>query len=95
MIITHKSRPKDNNRNRVNLNIKNKSLQKNNYELNNRNYLTKVISTTNTENKSQIINERIPYHKTTELTIDIIRFDNKSKSPDKINNFEMFRDLKE
>ena len=95
MIITHKSRPKDNNRNRVNLNIKNKSLQKNNYELNNRNYLTKVISTTNTENKSQIINERIPYHKTTELLIDRIRFDNKSKSPDKSNNFEMFRDIKE
>ena len=96
MIITHKSRPKDNNRNRINLNIKNKSLQKNNYELNNRNYLTKVISTTNTENKSEIINERIPYHKsTTELLIDRIRFDNKSKSPDKDNNLEMFRDIKE
>ena len=83
MIITHKSRPKDNNRNRINLNVKNKSLQKNNYELSNRNYLTKVISTTNTENKSEIINERIPYHKsTTELLIDRIRFDNKSKSPE-------------
>ena len=63
------------------------------YKSNYRNYTTKVISTVNTENKIEY--NRIPYHKNTDLLIDRIRYNNESKSPDKKNNFEMFRDIKE
>lgn len=40
-------------------------------------------------------NERIPYHKSTALIIDRIRSNNESKSPDKKNNIEMFRNIEE
>ena len=63
------------------------------YKSNYRNYTTKVISTVNTENKIEY--NRVPYHKSTDLLIDRIRYNNESKSPDKKNNFEMFRDIKE
>ena len=80
MIIPHKNRPID---------------EKNNYKSNYRNYLSKVISRTNTGNKNDINNERNNFNKSTDLLIDRIRYNNKSKSPDKINNNEMFRDIKE
>ena len=66
-----------------------------------RNYLTKVIQTNNSEDKNSNNNinknkeERIPYHKSTDLIIDRIRCNNQSKSPDKKNNIEMFRDINE
>ena len=68
-----------------------------------RNYLTKVIQTNNTEdkknnyyiNKNKKNEERISNHKSTDLIIDRIRCNNQSKSPDKKNNIEMFRDINE
>jgi hypothetical protein len=63
-----------------------------------RNYITKVIQTHNTEdraNNNKKNEERIPYHKSTDLIIDRIRCNNQSKSPDKKNNYEMFRDINE
>ena len=82
-------------KNNYNISVKNKPLQKNNYKSNYRNYITKVISTTNTENNNQNNYDRVPYHKSTDLIIDRIKYDNESKSPDKNNNFEMFRNIKE
>ena len=87
MIISHKNRPIDKN-NTFNINIKN---NRSNY----RNYFTKVISTTNTQNKSDITDGRNNYHKSTDLLIDRIRYNNETKSPDKKNNYEMFRDINE
>ena len=66
-----------------------------------RNYLTKVIQTHNAEDKNNNMNnnkkkeERVPYHRSTDLIIDRIRCNNQSKSPDKKNNNEMFRDINE
>ena len=61
-----------------------------------RNYITKVIQTHNSEDKITKVNEeRKPYHKSTELIIDRIRYNNQSKSPDKKYNIEMFRDINE
>ena len=71
-----------------------KPLHSSNY----RNYITKVIQTHNTDdraNNNKKNEERIPYHKSTDLIIDRIRCNNQSKSPDKKNNYEMFRDINE
>ena len=87
-IITQKHIPK----NSYNITVQNKKIEKTNYKSNYRNYITKVI---NTENKSENNYNRIPHHKSTDLIIDRIKYDNKSKSPDKDNNFEMFRNIKE
>ena len=96
-IITHKKIPIDkSNTNNFNLNIKNNLIPKSNNKLNNRNYIKKIKPVANTEEKTnENKNERIPYHKSTDLVIDRIRYNNQSKSPDKKNNFEMFRDIKE
>ena len=96
-IITHKKIPIDkSNTNNFNINIKNNLIPKSNNKLNNRNYIKKIKPVANTEEKTnENKNERIPYHKSTDLVIDRIRYNNQSKSPDKKNNFEMFRDIKE
>ena len=97
MIISNKNNAKDKKSISDNYNIstKNQLLKKGNNNSNYRNYLTKAISTVNTKNQNDINNERIPYHKRTQLMIERIRSNNESKSPDKTNNFEMFRDIKE
>ena len=97
MIISNKNNAKDKKSISDNYNIstKNQLLKKGNNNSNYRNYLTKAISTVNTKNQNDNNNERIPYHKRTQLMIERIRSNNESKSPDKTNNFEMFRDIKE
>ena len=95
-IITHKRIPIDKTNINNFKNTKNNLIPKTNTKSNYRNNITKIKPVTNTEEKSdEKKNERIPYHKSTDLVIDRIRYNNQSKSPDKKNNFEMFRDIKE
>ena len=51
------------------------------YKSNFRNYMTKAILKVNTEFKIEY--NRVPYHKSTDLLIDRIKYNNESKSPDK------------
>ena len=97
MVLTHSNKPKNKNPSLGNFNIttKNKFLQKENNKYNYKDYPTKVISTANNKKTNDINYERIPYHKSTDLIIERIKRENESKSPDKPNNLEMFRDIKE
>ena len=70
-------------------------MQKENNKYNYKDYPTKVITTANNKKTNDINYERIPYHKSTDLIIERIKRENESKSPDKPNNLEMFRDIKE
>ena len=73
MIISNKNNAKDKKSISDNYNIstKNQLLKKGNNNSNYRNYLTKAISTVNTKNQNDINNERIPYHKRTQLMIEM------------------------